>query len=63
MDLEEQDKELDKYYELLEKKRDSLKRESAYARFAYATFEDLEILNQNNPKLLGEASDSNSDNE
>jgi hypothetical protein len=44
-ELQEHGKELDKHLLNLERHRDSLKYDETYARYAYVTYEDLELLN------------------
>lgn len=49
-ELQEQGRELDRHLQKLEEHRESLKRDDTYARFAYITYEDLEVLNTKYPK-------------
>lgn len=45
--LENHESELDKHIEHLENHRNELKRDHAYGRYAYVTYEDLDYLNRN----------------
>ena len=55
--LQKHELDLDRHIDHLENHKNELKRDHAYARYAYVTYEDLEFLNRNRELRADEETD------